>query len=158
MNLHIILHQPEIPHNTGSVIRLAANVGAQVHLVKPLGFEIDDKRMLRAGLDYHEFVDLQVYEDFEQCLQSLKGIPVFAYTTKAKQWYHQLRYPENCALLFGSESCGLPPHIQQTIADEYKGRLPMKPQTQNRSLNLANTVSIATYEILRQHQFQPDFV
>ena len=153
--LHIVLHQPEIPHNTGSVIRLSANIGASLHLIRPLGFELDDKRMLRAGLDYHEFADISVHDSLINCRQKLVNTYFYAFTTKTSNHYHRVNYFDNCALVFGSETRGLGETILQTFAEDKKCRLPML--THNRSLNLANTVSIASYEVLRQQGFSGDF-
>lgn len=148
---HIILYQPEIPPNTGNVIRLCANTGSQLHLVRPLGFELDDKQLRRAGLDYHEYAALRVHDDLAACLQALPDASLYAFTTKATRHYHEVSYRPGDALLFGPESCGLPMEILQTLPPEQLLRLPMLPHS--RSLNLSNTVAVATFEAWRQNGF-----
>jgi tRNA (cytidine/uridine-2'-O-)-methyltransferase len=149
--LNVILFQPEIPPNTGNVIRLCANSGAQLHLIRPLGFELDDKQLRRAGLDYHEYAAMQVHDDLESCLRTLPGSRLFAFTTKGSHPYHEVAYQDGDALLFGPESRGLPASILDILPPEHKLRLPMLPN--NRSLNLSNTVAIAVYEAWRQCGF-----
>lgn len=150
--IHVILFEPEIPPNTGNIIRLCANTGAQLHLVRPLGFELDDKQLRRAGLDYHEYAAMQVHDNLNVCLQSLPDARLFAMTTKASKPYHEAEFQEGDALLFGPESRGLPAEILASLAPEQRLRLPMLPQ--NRSLNLSNSVAIAVYEVWRQLGFQ----
>ena len=148
---HIILYEPEIPPNTGNIIRLCANTGSQLHLIRPLGFELDDKQLKRAGLDYHEYSALQVHDNLDACLQTLPGIRLFAFTTKASRHYHETRFAAGDALLFGPESRGLPAEILASLPAEQRLRLPMMPE--NRSLNLSNSVAVAVYEVWRQCDF-----
>ena len=148
---NVILFEPEIPPNTGNVIRLCANSGAQLHLIRPLGFELDDKQLRRAGLDYHEYASMQVHDDLDTCLRSLPDSRLFAFTTKGAHSYHETAYQAGDAFLFGPESRGLPADILASLPSEQKLRLPMLPN--NRSLNLSNTVAIAVYEAWRQCGF-----
>src|SRR5690349_7374793 len=148
---HIILHQPEIPPNTGNIIRLCANTGMQLHLVKPLGFPLEDKQLLRAGLDYHEFAQIKVHENWADCGQSLQDHRIFAITTKGKPRYDKVMYTTGDAFLFGAESCGLPAQIRETFPEPHRIRVPMVATS--RSLNLSNTVAIIAYEAWRQTGF-----
>ncbi len=148
---NIILHQPEIPPNTGNIIRLCANTGMQLHLVKPLGFPLKDKQLLRAGLDYHEFAQIKVHENWIDCCQSLQGYRMFAITTKGKQRYDKVIYQAGDAFLFGAESCGLPIHIMESFPELQRIRVPMIATS--RSLNLSNAVAIVAYEAWRQSGF-----
>ena len=148
---HILLYQPEIPPNTGNIIRLCANTGTQLHLIRPLGFKLDDKQLRRAGLDYHEYADVRVHDDLADCLQTLPAARMFAFTTKGSHPYHEVRYQAGDALLFGPESRGLPADLLATLAPEQRLRLPMLPD--NRSLNLSNTVAVAVFEAWRQCGF-----
>ena len=148
---NVILFQPEIPPNTGNIIRLCANSGAQLHLIRPLGFELDDKQLKRAGLDYHEYANMLVHDDLQTCLHSLPDARLFAFTTKGSHPYHETHFLPGDALLFGPESRGLPHDILESLPSERKLRLPMLPN--NRSLNLSNTVAIAVYEAWRQCGF-----
>jgi len=148
---HVILYQPEIPPNTGNVIRLCANTGCQLHLIRPLGFTLEDKQLLRAGLDYHEFATLHVHDTLADCLSAFDPARVFALTTKGSQAFHQLRYQAGDGFLFGPESCGLPAEVLGQINAGQRVRLPMLPD--NRSLNLSNTVAVAVYEAWRQCGF-----
>jgi len=147
----VILYQPEIPPNTGNIIRLCANTGARLHLVKPLGFDLDDRQMRRAGLDYHEFATLAVYESWADCAERFKDRRLFAVSTKGTQRYDLAQYVEGDVFVFGPESRGLPPEILGSVAGEQCIRLPMKPES--RSLNLSNTVAVVLYEALRQAGF-----
>lgn len=149
---NVILYQPEIPPNTGNVIRLCANTGVQLHLIRPLGFELDDKQLRRAGLDYHEYAEMRVHDDLNTCLLTLPDARLFAFTTKASRPYHEASYQAGDALLFGPESRGLPAELLASLNPEQRLRLPMLPQ--NRSLNLSNTVAIAVYEAWRQCGFK----
>lgn len=149
---HVILYQPEIPPNTGNIIRLCANTGCQLHLVKPLGFTLDDKHLLRAGLDYHEFANLRVHDTLPDCLSSFDPARVFALTTKGSRAFHQTDYKAGDAFLFGPESRGLPAEVLAQFKPEQRMRLPMLPD--NRSLNLSNTVAVAVYEAWRQCRFE----
>lgn len=145
---HIILFEPEIPPNTGNIIRLSANTGCILHLIEPLGFPLDDKRMVRAGLDYHEFASVQVHADLKTCLATMTG-KVYAFTTKTTALYSDVQYQPGDALLFGPETRGLPEAVrEQSICV----RLPMLPDS--RSLNLSNSVAVAVYEAWRQNRFQ----
>jgi len=148
---NIILHQPEIPPNTGNIIRLCANTGMQLHLVKPLGFPLKDKQLLRAGLDYHEFTQIKVHENWEDCCQSLQGHRMFAITTKGKQRYDKVIYKDGDTFLFGAESCGLPVYIMESFPELHRIRVPMIATS--RSLNLSNAVAIVAYEAWRQAGF-----
>jgi tRNA (cytidine/uridine-2'-O-)-methyltransferase len=148
---HIILYQPEIPPNTGNIIRLCANTGAQLHLIRPLGFELDDKHLRRAGLDYHEYATMRVHDDMTACLQTLPESRLFAFTTKGSQPYHKVSYQAGDAFLFGPETRGLPAKILNSFPPECRLRLPMLPN--NRSLNLSNTVAVAVFEAWRQCGF-----
>ena len=154
--LHVILHRPEIPPNTGNVIRLCANTGAQLHLVRPLGFDLDDRQLRRAGLDYHEYATLQVHDDLDAALDVIAthtGAPprVFALSTRGAQRYDAPADRDGDAFLFGSETCGLPPEVWALIPDEQRLRLPMRPN--NRSLNLSNAVAVTVFEAWRQLGF-----
>ena len=148
---NVILFEPEIPPNTGNVIRLCANTGSQLHLIRPLGFELDDKQLRRAGLDYHEYANMRVHDDLETCLRSLPASRLFAFTTKGSHPYFETEFKPGDALLFGPESRGLPATILDSLSNEQKLRLPMLPN--NRSLNLSNTVAVAVYEAWRQCGF-----
>jgi tRNA (cytidine/uridine-2'-O-)-methyltransferase len=148
---HIVLYQPEIPPNTGNIIRLCANTGCQLHLVKPLGFTLEDKQLVRAGLDYHEFATLKVHESLQDCLAAFDPARVFALTTKGSQAFHQMSYQEGDAFLFGPESRGLPAGVLARFDSDHRVRLPMRPD--NRSLNLSNTVAVAVFEAWRQCGF-----
>ena len=153
---HVILHRPEIPPNTGNVIRLCANTGAQLHLVKPLGFDIDDRQLRRAGLDYHEYAPMQVHDDLQAALAVIEranGEPprVFALTTRGTQRFDTPAYRDGDVFLFGSETSGLPAEILDIVPARQRLRLPMRPD--NRSLNLSNTVAVVVFEAWRQHGF-----
>lgn len=148
---NVILFQPEIPPNTGNVIRLCANSGSQLHLIRPLGFALEDKQLRRAGLDYHEYANVQVHDDLDTCLLSLPDSRLFAFTTKGSHPHHEATFKPGDALLFGPESRGLPASILDALMPAQKLRLPMLPN--NRSLNLSNTVAIAVYEAWRQCGF-----
>ena len=148
---HVILYQPEIPPNTGNIIRLCANTGSQLHLIRPLGFALEDKQLIRAGLDYHEFARLQVHDTLEDCLATFDPTRVFAFTTKGSHPFQQVCYRVGDAFLFGPESRGLPTDILALLPAEQRLRLPMRPD--NRSLNLSNTVAVSVYEAWRQCGF-----
>ena len=149
--MNVVLYQPEIPQNTGNIIRICANTGAKLHLVKPFGFEWDDKRLRRAGLDYHELALVTLHEDFEACQIALADTRWFALTTKAKKSYAEITYRPNDTVLFGQETKGLPAYIAHRLKDEQKLRIPM--QATSRSINLANSVAITLYEGWRQQNF-----
>ncbi|WP_419421179.1 tRNA (uridine(34)/cytosine(34)/5-carboxymethylaminomethyluridine(34)-2'-O)-methyltransferase TrmL [Legionella sp. D16C41] len=146
--LHIALYQPEIPPNTGNIIRLCANSGAQLHLIHPLGFALDDKRMRRAGLDYHEWANVIYHDNEEAFIEQNKNRRIFACSTKAKQNYHTINYQDEDLLLFGPETRGLP----SPILERYTAiRIPMHKNS--RSLNLSNAVAIILFEAWRQLEF-----
>ena len=147
----IILYQPEIPPNTGNIIRLCANTGARLHLVKPLGFTLEDKQLLRAGLDYHEFATITVHESWADCVARVKGRRLFAVSTKGTQRYDLVDYVADDAFVFGPESRGLPAEILGAVSEQQRIRVPMVPG--NRSLNLSNTVAVIIYEAWRQIGF-----
>jgi tRNA (cytidine/uridine-2'-O-)-methyltransferase len=148
---HLILHRPEIPPNTGNVIRLAANTGFALHLIEPLGFALDDKRLRRAGLDYHEYAQLKVWPDLETCLEAIGRPRCFALSTHGRRSPYQTRFAADDALLFGSESSGLPPELRARFDGEHLLRLPMRPGS--RSLNLSNAVAVVAFEAWRQLGF-----
>jgi len=148
---NIILYQPEIPPNTGNIIRLCANTGMQLHLVKPLGFPLQDKQLLRAGLDYHEFAQIIVHDSWTDCCHNLRDHRMFAITTRGKQGYDKVAYAAGDAFLFGTESRGLPSHIMDTFPEQHRIRVPMVANS--RSLNLSNTVANIAYEAWRQSGF-----
>jgi tRNA (cytidine/uridine-2'-O-)-methyltransferase len=149
--LHVILYRPEIPPNTGNVIRLCANTGASLHLIRPLGFELDDARLRRAGLDYHEYAQLAVHDDLAGCLAALGDPRVFAFSTRGRTAHVDARFADGDALLFGCETAGLPGEVLASIPEAQRLRLPMRPDS--RSLNLSNTVAVAVYEAWRQLGF-----
>jgi tRNA (cytidine/uridine-2'-O-)-methyltransferase len=148
---NIVLYQPEIPPNTGNIIRLCANTGARLHLIRPLGFRLDDRQLRRAGLDYHEYAEVRVHADLEAARAALPGCRWFAFTTKGHTRYDMVAYREGDALLFGPETRGLPPAVLNAFGQDQRLVLPQKPQS--RSLNLSNTVAIALYEGWRQRGF-----
>jgi tRNA (cytidine/uridine-2'-O-)-methyltransferase len=147
----IVLVEPEIPPNTGNVIRLCANTGSELHLVKPLGFPLDDAKLRRAGLDYHEYARLVVHEDWEACLNALKGRRIFAATTKGATRHDQVSFLPGDVLLFGPESRGLPEDVLSLFPAERRVRLPMQPDS--RSMNLSNAVAVMVFEAWRQQGF-----
>jgi tRNA (cytidine/uridine-2'-O-)-methyltransferase len=147
----VILYEPEIPPNTGNVIRLCANTGARLHLIRPLGFQFDDRQLRRAGLDYHEWTEVRLHRDLTAFLADVKPVRLFAFTTKSACSYHTVAYRPDDALLFGPETRGLPARVLADIPQEHQLRIPML--TAGRSLNLANAVAIALYEAWRQCGF-----
>lgn len=149
--MHVVLFEPEIAPNTGNIIRLCANTGFQLHLIEPLGFDMEEKKLRRAGLDYREYVDIKRYANFEVFKKENPELKLFAFTTKATRFHTQTEYDDNAALLFGPETRGLPPEVRDVLPDEQKIRLPMLPE--RRSLNLSNSVAIAIYEAWRQQDF-----
>jgi tRNA (cytidine/uridine-2'-O-)-methyltransferase len=149
--LHVILFRPEIPPNTGNVIRLCANTGAALHLIRPLGFALDDARLRRAGLDYHEYASVRVHDRLDDCLATIGRPRVFAFTTRGRTRHVDARYADGDALLFGCETAGLPAEIVDAIPEAQRMRLPMQPDS--RSLNLSNAVAVAVYEAWRQLGF-----
>ncbi|MDD4914667.1 MAG: tRNA (uridine(34)/cytosine(34)/5-carboxymethylaminomethyluridine(34)-2'-O)-methyltransferase TrmL [Methylococcales bacterium] len=149
--LDIVLFEPEIPANTGNIIRLCANTGAHLHLIQPLGFELDDKRLRRAGLDYHEWVSIRQYTSLDDYIDRAKPTRLLAVTTKGGNLYSRNRYQTGDALLFGPESRGLPASFLDRRPADLKLYLPMRPES--RSLNLSNCVAIVLYEAWKQMQF-----
>lgn len=147
----LILFQPEIPPNTGNIIRVCANTGTTLHLVHPLGFEIDDKRLRRAGLDYHEFAEVQQHESLEACLEKLAGRRVFAVSTRGTRMMNEVEYRPDDVFLLGPETRGLPQALLDDLPPQQILRIPMRPD--NRSLNLANAAAVLLYEAWRQHGF-----
>ncbi len=150
--LHIILYQPEIPPNTGNIMRLCANMGASLHLIEPLGFRLEEKRLRRAGLDYRDWIEVQRHARLEDCLPLLETGRLFACTTKAGRRHDQVEYRPGDALLFGPESRGLPQAVLEMLPQRQRIRIPMRPHS--RSLNLANAVSVVAYEAWRQLGFR----
>ena len=148
---HIVLFEPEIPPNTGNIMRLVANTGCRLHLIEPLGFELEDKQLRRAGLDYREWADVVRHQSYEDFTKNCQFNDLYAFTTKAKRIYSDARFAPDDALLFGPESRGLPAKILESLDQQKKLKLPMVDDS--RSLNLSNTVSIALYEAWRQQDF-----
>ena len=148
---NIALYEPEIPPNTGNIIRLCANTGCKLHLIKPLGFDLDDKKLRRAGLDYQEFAEIRVWESLENLLNETGRERVFGVTTKGQVNYSNVVFKREDLLLFGPETRGLPNAILRTLSADRKIRIPMKEGS--RSLNLANAVSVVIYEAWRQLNF-----
>lgn len=148
---HIVLFEPEIPPNTGNIIRLCANTGAQLHLVKPLGFTLEDAQLKRAGLDYHEYASLKVHDNWKACKTALTGKRMFALTTKGSSRYSEIRFEDEDVFVFGPETRGLPEEIRNQFAAEHRVRLPMLAHS--RSLNLSNSAAILLYEAWRQLDF-----
>jgi tRNA (cytidine/uridine-2'-O-)-methyltransferase len=145
----IVLVEPEIPPNAGNAIRLAANTGARLHLVKPLGFSLDDRSLKRAGLDYHELASLHTHSSWAECRQALAGRRMFAFTTRGSRLYTEVAYLAGDVLVFGAETRGLPPAVLSDIPEQL--RLPMRPR--NRSINLSNAVAVVVFEAWRQLGF-----
>ena len=152
--LDILLFEPEIPPNTGNIIRLCANTGCRLHLIEPLGFELDDARLRRAGLDYHEFTELRTWPDLESCLAGRDRSRVFAFSTRAARRFDDVAYRAGDALLFGPESRGLPTQALESMPAEQCLHLPMRAG--QRSLNLSNAVAVAVFEAWRQAGYAND--
>jgi tRNA (cytidine/uridine-2'-O-)-methyltransferase len=148
----VVLYEPEIPPNTGNIIRLCANTGARLHLIRPLGFQFDDRQLRRAGLDYHEWATVRLHRDLATFLAEVKPARLFAFTTKGARPYHTVAYQPDDVLLFGPETRGLPAAVLGDIPAEQRLKLPML--TAGRSLNLSNAVAIALYEAWRQCGFR----
>ena len=146
--LHVLLYEPEIPPNTGNIIRLCANTGCQLHLIQPIGFDLDDAKLRRAGLDYHEFADVRVHAKLGDCLATLPASRLFAFSTRGATRFDGPAFQRGDALLFGPESRGLPESVLERIEGERVLRVPMRDG--QRSLNLSNTVAIAVFEAWRQ--------
>ncbi len=151
MAVNIALVEPEIPQNTGNIARTCAATGSKLHLVKPLGFSIEDRYLKRAGLDYWDKVLVSTSDSFEQLRNEYKSIPFYYASTKAGKTYTEVTYPEDCFLVFGKETAGLPEELLEANRD-YCIRIPMLPEI--RSLNLSNSVAVILYEVLRQHNFE----
>jgi tRNA (cytidine/uridine-2'-O-)-methyltransferase len=147
----VILFQPEIPPNTGNAIRLCANTGARLHLVRPLGFTLEDAQLRRAGLDYHEYAQLRVHDTLEDALAAIAPERLFALSTRGSVRFDTPRYAEGDAFLFGPETRGLPDEVLSRVPEAQRLRLPMRPG--NRSLNLSNTVAVVVFEAWRQNGF-----
>ncbi len=147
----LILFEPEIPPNTGNIIRVCANTGTILHLVHPLGFRLDDKSLRRAGLDYHEFAELQEHANLEACLQTLAERRVFAVSTRGSRSYAAVDYAPGDVFLFGPETRGLPQQVLDSLPPAQCIRIPMRPE--NRSLNLSNAAALVLYEAWRQQDF-----
>lgn len=150
---HIVLVQPEIPPNTGNVIRLAANTGCELHLIEPLGFSMDDKLLRRAGLDYHEYAAVRRHASFDAWLDACQPDPsrCFAFTTRGSRRFDAMRWQAGDCFVFGSESAGLPESVRERFGSERRVRLPMRPG--QRSLNLSNSVAVVVFEAWRQLGF-----
>ncbi len=146
--LNVILFQPEIPPNTGNIIRLCANTGAALHLIEPLGFELDDTKLRRAGLDYHEFADVRVHSTIEACFSQINKERVFAFSRHSKRPFGEVSYQDGDSFLFGRETKGLPDEVLALLPESHKLKLPM--MANQRSLNLSNAVAVAVYEAWRQ--------
>ena len=149
-HIHIVLVEPEIPQNTGNIARTCAATGATLHLVKPLGFAIDNAKLKRAGLDYWDKLDIRYHDNLEAFLHTHQDAPLYFFTTKAKNTYADVTYPNEVFLVFGKETAGLPETLLQKHPDNCV-RIPMRDSL--RSLNLSNAAAIAVYEVLRQHDF-----
>jgi tRNA (cytidine/uridine-2'-O-)-methyltransferase len=149
---HVILFEPEIPPNTGNVIRLCANTGASLHLVKPLGFRLDDKSLRRSGLDYHDLARVHVHANLDACLGALEGSRILAVETDGPRCYADVEFRAGDALLFGPETRGLPAAVRGRVGAENSLHIPM--QEGSRSLNLSNAVALVTYEAWRQMRFR----
>ncbi len=148
---HIALYEPQIAPNTGNIIRLAANNGCSLHLIGQLGFDLEQKKLRRAGLDYHDLANLSYHADYAAFLEVMAGRRILACTTQGNRFFDQMAYQPDDVLLFGSETCGLPDAVLGSIKPECRLRIPM--QASNRSLNLSNAVAIVSYEAWRQQGF-----
>ena len=148
---NVLLFEPEIPPNTGNIIRLCANTGTHLHLIRPLGFEWSDRRLKRAGLDYHEWARVSIHDNLTDYLRGKPLDRVFAFTTKGESAHHAVRYLAADTLMFGPESRGLPVQVLNMLPPAQRLRIPMQPAS--RSLNLSNAVAVAVYEAWRQHDF-----
>lgn len=149
--LHVVLYEPEIPPNTGNVIRLCANSGARLHLIRPLGFELDHAKLRRAGLDYHEFAEVAVHASLDAFVADVRPVRLFALSTRGHNLYTNVQFTMGDAMLFGPETRGLPQSVLDALPPEQRLRLPMRPH--NRSLNLSNAVAVVVYEAWRQQGF-----
>lgn len=152
--IHIVLYEPEIPPNTGNIIRLCANTGTQLHLIHPLGFELNDTRLQRAGLDYHEWANVREYQSLDEFMSSMNPAKLYAISTKGHRNYSDMDFSghNDIALLFGPETRGLPLPLLDSFPPDQVLRIPM--QSNSRSLNLSNAVAVIVYEVLRQNDFR----
>ncbi|MBA6381840.1 tRNA (uridine(34)/cytosine(34)/5-carboxymethylaminomethyluridine(34)-2'-O)-methyltransferase TrmL [Colwellia sp. BRX10-6] len=150
--LDVVLFQPQIPPNTGNIIRLCANTGFRLHLIEPFGFDLDDKKLRRAGLDYHEFAAIKRHKDYQAFVESEQPERVLAVTTKTTNYYGDIAFKPGDYLLFGSETSGLPEEVRQQIPDEDKIRIPMLKDS--RSMNLSNATAVLIFEAWRQMGFE----
>lgn len=148
---HVVLFEPEIPGNTGNSIRLCANTGASLHLIKPLGFSLDDKSLRRSGLDYHDLADVEVHANLDACLVQLRDSRLFVIETNGRNCYSDVQYRAGDAFLFGPETRGLPPSVQARAEMEHRLFIPMRAE--NRSINLSNAVALVVFEAWRQIGF-----
>ena len=153
MQLQVVLHEPEIPPNTGNIIRLCANTGASLHLIEPLGFSMDHTRLRRAGLDYHDLAHVRRHSDWQSWLQQsdVADDALFLFSAKGVNSLARVRFPRRCALVFGCETRGLPPELLESVPAPQRVRIPMQPEP--RSLNVANAVAVALYAAWGQHDF-----
>ena len=149
---HVILYQPEIPPNTGNIIRLCANTGARLHLVEPLGFELDEPRLRRAGLDYREYAEIETHASLGDCLSRIATERTFVFSSRAGVLYSEAKFLPGDALVFGPETRGLPEEVIETVPEKRRLTLPMRAG--NRSLNLSNAVAVVVYEAWRQQGFR----
>ena len=149
---HVVLYQPEIPPNTGNIIRLCAKTGSRLHLIRPLGFELEDSKLRRAGLDYHEWAEVRDYADLEGFMKEVRPVRLFALSTRGTRRHDQATFAAGDALLFGPETRGLPADLLASLPPEQILRLPMRPEV--RSLNLSNSVAVVVYEAWRQLGFE----
>lgn len=152
MAINIVLYQPEIPPNTGNIARSCAITGSKLHLIKPLGFSIDDKHLKRAGLDYWAYLDLEIHEDEQAFFEKYGKEKLYFATTKATKYYDEFSFEDNCFIVFGRETSGLPAAIHEKYS-ESRFKIPMRQHEHLRSLNLSNSVAIILYEALRQNHF-----
>ena len=150
--IHVVLFEPEIPPNTGNIIRLCANSGAFLHLIHPLGFDLDDTKLQRAGLDYHEWARIKEYDSLDAFIEQVNPKKIYAISTHGQRNYTEIAYTQNIALLFGPETRGLPKSILRTFTEDSILCIPM--QSESRSLNLSNAVAIVLYEVWRQIGFK----
>jgi tRNA (cytidine/uridine-2'-O-)-methyltransferase len=150
--LHIALYEPEIPPNTGNIIRLCANIGAQLHLIEPLGFKVDDAKLRRAGLDYHDWTSIIMHANYGAFVNAMQNRRIFACSTKGSVFYSDVQYQADDVLLFGPETRGLPADVRMSLPSEQVIKIPMVPN--NRSLNLSNAAAVIAYEAWRQLGFR----
>ena len=149
--LHVVLYEPEIPPNTGNIIRLCANTGCQLHLIEPLGLNLEDKQMRRAGLDYSDYATVRIHKSYQDFLASEQPGRLFGFTTKGSAHYHEVSYQDGDYLMFGPETRGLPADVREGLLPEHRLRVPLQPHS--RRLNLSNTAALAVYEAWRQLGF-----